>query len=267
MKKLLVLLLVVFVALSVCSCGSDNSIDNDADNNETTIKNDISEDIDVGKKTEESSPEDFIGIDTAEGYFIDEYKGTAKKVIVPDELDGKKVVGIEIDAFNNVEIEEIVMPSGLEKIQKSTFAHATSLKKVVLNEGLKSIGKDAFFGCRELLEINIPSTVTDIGNAAFCSCEKLSKLTLNEGLQTMGYTVFGGCPIEVILVPSTVKSIGSQCFSNNDVLKELRFLCVDAELHKYVIDECPNATIYGYAGSTAESVANSNGIPFVAIDG
>ena len=121
MKRLLVLFLALFILFSLYSCGSNDSTTENITNIETTVKNDASEEIDIENDEVESVPEDFVGIDTPEGFFIDEYKGTAKKVIVPDEIDGKTVVGIEIDAFNNVEIEEIVMPSGLEKIQKSTF--------------------------------------------------------------------------------------------------------------------------------------------------
>ena len=83
----------------------------------------------------------------------------------------------------------------------------------------------------------------------------------------MGYTVFGGCPLDAVVVPSTVESIGSQCFSGSNVLKEVRFLCINADLHSSVVDDCPNVTIYGYAGSTAESVASTKGIPFIAIEG
>ena len=41
------------------------------------------------------------------------------------------------------------------------------LNKVVLTEGLKTIGKEAFLGCEELKQINIPKSVAQVGEDAF----------------------------------------------------------------------------------------------------
>ena len=42
------------------------------------------------------------------------------------------------------------------------FGRCTELREVVHNEGLLTIGKYAFDGCRLLKSITLPSTVTDI---------------------------------------------------------------------------------------------------------
>ena len=50
-----------------------------------------------------------------------------------------------------------------------------SIKKAVIPEGVTSIGKYAFKGCKRLTSITIPDGVTCIGDNAFYNCENLEK--------------------------------------------------------------------------------------------
>ena len=54
-----------------------------------------------------------------------------------------------------------------EEIMPNAFFEAYNLEKVVLPEGLKKIGDDAFDDCSHLAEIIIPSTVEDFGYNPF----------------------------------------------------------------------------------------------------
>lgn len=47
------------------------------------------------------------------------------------------------------------------------------IKRVIIEDGVTSIGESAFMACSNLISIDIPSTVNSIGNYAFSSCEKL----------------------------------------------------------------------------------------------
>ena len=71
----------------------------------------------------------------------------------------------------------------------------THLREVVLNDGLKNIGDNAFRGC-SLDSITIPSTVVEIGTDAFQNCGKLKEVVFNEGhfgLQSIGDRAFYDC--------------------------------------------------------------------------
>lgn len=63
---------------------------------------------------------------------------------------------------------ELIMPSGLTYIGEAAFAHLKT-DVIELNEGLETIGREAFFGADES-SIDIPSTVTSIGYDAFGQC-------------------------------------------------------------------------------------------------
>ena len=47
------------------------------------------------------------------------------------------------------------------------------IKKVIIEEGITAIGKNAFAGCTNLTEATIPESVTKIGEGAFAGCSQL----------------------------------------------------------------------------------------------
>jgi hypothetical protein len=90
------------------------------------------------------------------------------------------------------------------EVSDEEFKDCTQLREVILNEGLKKIGKQAFQNCTFLESIVFPSSVTVIGMEAFEGCIKLREIVLNNGLQEILFKVFGGCKVESITLPSSV---------------------------------------------------------------
>jgi len=102
-------------------------------------------------------------------------------------------------------------PSVVE-IQDKAF-HCYELKEVVLNEGLKKIGKSVFSYCKLLESIELPSTVVEIEEGAFYNCRSLEMVVLNDGLTKIGKRAFSGCEsLGSVTLPSTVEEIGSSAF-------------------------------------------------------
>lgn len=64
-------------------------------------------------------------------------------------------------------IEKIVIEDGVTSVGSSAFDNATELKNVSLASTVKSINHGAFSGCRQLKEITIPESVTTIESGAF----------------------------------------------------------------------------------------------------
>lgn len=145
----------------------------------------------------------------------------------------KNVKTIEKNAFassslNSVEWEE---NSALKSIGESAFANCP-LETVVLPEGLVSLGDGAFKYCT-LREAYVPGTVKEFGESVFSYCLLLEKLEFGEGLEKIGDkllyspTESGASYIyhylEEIVVPSTLKEIGSYAFGVCLKLKTLDF--------------------------------------------
>ena len=55
------------------------------------------------------------------------------------------------------------------------------IKRVVIEEGVTSLGDNVFRGCTELASITIPATVTCIGSHALCNCDRLAEINVAEG--------------------------------------------------------------------------------------
>ena len=73
------------------------------------------------------------------------------------------------------------------------FYGCTSLQKVLLGTGIKSIGKETFMNCTSLMNIVIPMNVTTIGKAAFSGCANLASIVLPAGLVSIADNAFINC--------------------------------------------------------------------------
>lgn len=67
------------------------------------------------------------------------------------------------------------------------------LQSVILPEGIKEIGSQAFFSCDSIGEITIPASVRLIGQSAFSQCRGLRKVVF-EGSPEVENFAFAGCP-------------------------------------------------------------------------
>lgn len=75
-----------------------------------------------------------------------------------------------------------VIFTGHVKTIKRTFQGLPNLEQVVLPEGLEELGDNAFADCVSLTDINLPKSLKSVSSSAFKGCSKLN-LTLPSGLQ------------------------------------------------------------------------------------
>lgn len=133
----------------------------------------------------------------------------------------------DLYAGSNYELEEIIIPEGIEKLGKNTFAGNDKLKSITLPSTLTDIGDGAFSGTGiEYLEI--PSGVKEInsnlGNKghSIAYMEELRTLVLNDGLEKIGFAAFTSLrSLETINIPSTVTEMGYGVFSGLRNLKNV----------------------------------------------
>ena len=104
------------------------------------------------------------------------------KVTLPSGL-----AGIGQAAFGDaVSLTQINIPASVTSIGASAFNGCTNLVRVnsetdgkmILQEGLESIGTGAFGGLGKITEVVVPNSVTSIGQGAFQGCNSLVKMTL-----------------------------------------------------------------------------------------
>ena len=80
------------------------------------------------------------------------------------------------------------------------FASCTSLKDIVISDGLKVISCWAFDSCESLESIDIPDSVVRIENGAFSGCAALKHVRLSGNAEISGRDTFAGCPCEAEFV-------------------------------------------------------------------
>ena len=119
----------------------------------------------------------------------------------------------EEDLKNAVEDEYGVKYS---KDWKRVLKAPTGLKgKYSIREGVKVIGKDAFFNCIFITSINIPERVTSIGKSAFYKCNSLKSINIPESVTCIEDYAFAYCnSLKSINIPESMTNIGDGTFYN-----------------------------------------------------
>ena len=78
--------------------------------------------------------------------------------------------------INNELLTDLIVPSGVSKINDYAFYNCASLLTVTLPAGVTTIGEKTFDYCYDLNNISIPSSVNNILSGAFLNCESLSNI-------------------------------------------------------------------------------------------
>lgn len=87
-------------------------------------------------------------------------------------------------------------------------ADAQSVRKIVIGDGITSVGGAVFRSFSNVTEVTLGKDVKTIEYSAFEDCSALSKVTLNEGLCEIREYAFAGCQnLREITIPKTVESI------------------------------------------------------------
>ena len=134
-------------------------------------------------------------LDFSGEYYIVSKVGTCtdKKIYIRKTYEGKPVKVIEEMAFIScTTVEEVVIPSGIEKIGALAFSACSSLKSVSIADTVKVIGEGAFMSCVSLENVSL-GKVEEIGDSAFRGCGKIAEITIPNTVVKMGQEVFEGC--------------------------------------------------------------------------
>ncbi len=76
-------------------------------------------------------------------------------------------------------------------LPENAYQYQDVIQHVIINNGVTSIGVDAFYYCSGLTSVTIPNSVTSIGDYAFYRCSVLTSVTINaESLESYGSDVF-----------------------------------------------------------------------------
>ena len=134
---------------------------------------------------------------------------------VPDEdLDANKVPS------TNTSIKRVIVPEGVEDIQKYAFYNCTGLQSVTVPSTLKRIKEFAFTKDAKLTDINLQN-IEVIGKEAFKGCTSLKTAALNKAF-AIGVKAFEDCTALAYVDLSALRNTGAEAFRNCTALKEVK---------------------------------------------
>lgn len=117
-------------------------------------------------------------------------------------------------------IQTIVIGDQITQIGRNAFPW-TACSTIQFGKSVRSIGAEAFSGCRNLNgDLTLPDSVQIVGNHAFSECTGLTgTLTLGSSLQTIGAGAFYDCSFSGnLVIPDSVTSIGRYAFYSRPYL-------------------------------------------------
>ena len=154
------------------------------------------------------------------------WSGLENELVIPDEIDGKRVTVIGGNAFRAVkglvsvtipdtvtaidyafvdckELERVTLGKGIVTMN-GAFSGCSALESVTLHEGIAEMS-EAFKDCTSLTAATVPASVTYC-ISAYRGCTSITEAVVENGVASLDY-VFEGCTSLVSAnVPESVKS-------------------------------------------------------------
>lgn len=144
----------------------------------------------------------------------------------------------------------VTIPKNVVAIDAKAFFNCKTIQKLIVSDGVRTIGDKAFFGCDSLVEVSIPDSVTSIGEGVFigsklqginvdernrtycsidgdlytkdkttllqvCAGKSTAAMMLPAGVKKIAPYAFFDCKnLQKIILPESVQEIGAHAFYN-----------------------------------------------------
>ena len=209
---------------------------------------------------------DYVVIDNGSARITD-YWGYETNLVIPDTIDGHRVIEIGYHAFSSCsKLSSVTIPDSVTTIGDSAFSSCRNLSIVTIPGSVTTISDSAFLNCDSLTSVTIPDSVTTIGDSAFSCCHSLTSVNIPDSVTTIGSYAFLNCDsLTSVNIPDSVTAIGDETFFLCYFLTSVTIPDSVTHIGENAFKYCNNLTISGKAGSAAESYAKENDIPFSEI--
>ena len=146
-------------------------------------------------------------------------------------------------AYKNLNVKKVVIEDGVTSIGKYAFWYCSNLTSITIPDGVTSIGRAAFESCKSLTSITIPESITNIEDYAFEWCSGLSNVTIPNSITSIGTGVFHRCiSLTSITIPDSVTSIGESAFKRCIGLSSVTIPDSVTSIGKYAFYYCKSLT-------------------------
>lgn len=130
-------------------------------------------------------------------------------------VDGDVLVGVNAGAIEESGV--VIIPQFIKAIGDGAFKNVPTAERIVLPEGLKTIGAEAFMNCGATA-IEIPESVTSIGDYAFFHSH-IARVVIPKVQSIAPYTFAKCIFLTDVQFPATLMEIGESAFAECAELK------------------------------------------------
>ena len=164
-------------------------------------------------------------------------------------------------------VTKIIVGNGITSVGIDAFSYFLNVTEIELADTVETIRENAFRECVSLEKIKLPEELETIGDRAFADCISLSQIEFPKELEKIGESAFAFCEsLETVRLFDEIERIDSEAFAYCTSLKDI---CIPSEIKRLganIFDFCNDGLIIrGRAGSKTEKYAKENGISFEKI--
>ncbi len=129
-----------------------------------------------------------------------------------DVKEGTLTISGEGDMFNFKNADAVDIP---------WYQFRTKLTKIVVEDGITSIGSNSFSNCTKVKEVILPDSIVTIGDSAFSGCTNKAwrYLELPAGVKTVGANAFNGTSFKEVVLNDGLEIISDQAFYGSNSMK------------------------------------------------
>lgn len=155
-------------------------------------------------------------------------------------------------------VRKVVIEDGVKNVGSGVFFRLENLTDVTIPDSVTSIGVDSFNYCTALESITLPETVTFIDTGAFANCHSLKKFKFPSGITCINDWMFhNSTGLTSVVIPASVTRIGVVVFEGCTSLQDIYYEGTEEQWNQIDIgnsnSSLANATIhYNYSGTEEE---------------
>ena len=121
--------------------------------------------------------------------------------------------------YSEEQIKKIVVEDGVTSIGNYAFSGCKKATSITISDKVRSIGKFSFNQCGSITSIDLPSGILFIPEMAFAGCSSLASITIPNGVSSIGFWSFSGCTsLLSVNIPDSVTKIEGCAFFGCNVL-------------------------------------------------
>ncbi len=141
-------------------------------------------------------------------------------------------------------ITKVVIPEGVKTISSYAFANLTALEEIVLPSTLESIEYGAFVGCTALQTITFSgeNNLMIINQNAFENCDLRGTIELSSICVISDYAFAGNKNLEGIVLGDTLLSVGQYAFAACEKLADVKIEAKKVKYGAYAFNGCKSLT-------------------------